>query len=145
MTLNNKIILVLLVIVSVGFRMSRPDTFSAPLDKTQINKLNEALEDLFYLQQGEYNFDVETTPKYNADNGSQWFIETGNVTRLQFTNNDSVYTITPDAYDTDNLNVRTAAPTSPSEGDTWLIETGNTVYMQYRANAHTYTITPDGF
>lgn len=63
-----------------------------------MTRLNTDLLNLWYLQQGEFNFDTETSAKTNAKNGDVWFIQTGLVVRLQFKAADRVWTITPDGF-----------------------------------------------
>ena len=81
-----------------GYRISRPVTFTYPLDKEQVSKLNNYLEDIWTLQNGRFNFDVVTTTKSNADAGTIWFIQTGNVVRLHTKYNGHIFTFSPDGY-----------------------------------------------
>ena len=84
--------------MAYGFRINRPALFSEPIDKDQINRLNTYLEDVWNLQNGEFNFDINSSTKTNADNGDMWFIQTGSTVRLQFKANNHIFTITPDGY-----------------------------------------------
>lgn len=80
---------------ALAFRISRPPTFSLPWTQDQITQLNDSLESFWNLQNGEFNLDIETTTKTNADNGDIWIL-TGVVNGIQFKMNDQVYTLTPD-------------------------------------------------
>ena len=82
--------------VSYGFRIIRPTPMSMPLTEDQVNELNEFLEDLWNLQNGEYNFDIVTTTKLKAQGGDIWLIQTGSTVYIQYKANGRVYTITPD-------------------------------------------------
>ena len=93
-----KFFIILLIVTSLGFRINRPPLLSEPLDQEQINKINSYLEDVWNLQNGEFNFDIKTTTKTNADNGDLWFIQTGAVIRIQYKANDHIFTLTPDGY-----------------------------------------------
>lgn len=88
----------LLVLVTCGFRMVRPDTFSEPWNEGQIERLNDILDDVYYLQQGNFNFDIETTTKTRANNGDLWFIQTAGTVYIQYKANDHIFTITPDGF-----------------------------------------------
>ena len=96
-------LLIILVILCVAvtanaFRISRPDTYSLPWTQNTINRLNTDLESIWNLQNGEFNFDIQTTTKSGAGNGDMWFIQTGNIIRLQFKANGHIFTISPDGY-----------------------------------------------
>lgn len=98
---NNKlyIILVILAIFAYkadAFRIPRPNTFSLPWTEEQMQQHNEAHEDLWNLQNGEFNLDIVTTSKTNALNGDFWLIQTGATVRLQYKGNGIVWTISPD-------------------------------------------------
>jgi hypothetical protein len=88
----------LIVSTAEAFRISRPLKLSYPLSKDQVNNLNAYLESVWNLQNGEFNFDVQTTQKTNAQNGDVWMLQTGNVIRLQYKANGTIFTITPDGY-----------------------------------------------
>lgn len=79
-----------------AYRIPRPENFNLPWTEEQMKKHNDAHEDLWNLQNGEFNFDIVTTSKTNANNGDIWFIQTGNAIRLQFKAINHVWTITPD-------------------------------------------------
>lgn len=81
-----------------AFRIPRPNTYSLPWTRDQINRLNDDLENIWNLQNGEFNFDVVTSVKTRADNGDLYMIKTGSVVRIQFRANNHTYTITPDGY-----------------------------------------------
>ena len=83
---------------ATGFRVIRPPTLSHPIDEEQIKKLNDYLEDIWNLQNGEFNFDIKTTPKTNADNGDFWFITTGATTTIQYRAGGVIFNVTPDGY-----------------------------------------------
>lgn len=76
-----------------AYRISRPAVFTLPWTQDQINRLNKALLDLWYLQQGEFNLDVVTASKTNAQNGDIWLIYTPPVVRIQYKAQDHVYTM----------------------------------------------------
>jgi len=81
---------------ALAFRIPRPSTFSEPLDRDQINKLNTVLNNLWNLTNGEYNLDIVTTSKTQADNGDVWIINDGGTFKLEFQAGDSVRSITVD-------------------------------------------------
>jgi hypothetical protein len=90
------ILLILLVPTSVyAFRISRPQTFSLPWDKTQVTQLNDYLESVWNLQNGEFNLDIVTSPKNNAFTGDVWLIKTGVTVAIQYKANDRVFTVSP--------------------------------------------------
>ena len=92
-------ILILLTATTVlAFRIPRPLLLSHPLDQQQINQLNDTLENIWNLQNGEFNLDVVDTPKTNADVGDIWLVQTGAVVRLQYKGTGHVFTITPDGF-----------------------------------------------
>ena len=146
---KNLIVLILLIwVTTCGFRIVRPDTFVLPWDNDKIEKLNLFLEDIFNLQQGEYNFDVVTTPKTRADNGDFWFVYTSPTVFIQYEAEDHTYTVTPDGYGDrdaeDILPIETTTPVTVT-GQFWLIQTGQVIRLQYDGGSHNFTITPDGF
>lgn len=96
MRLITIILLLMTVLTATAFRIVRPPQISLPLDRDQVNQLNNFTEDVWNLQNGEFNFDISTTVKTNADNGDMWFIITGGTVRLQFKANNHVWTISPD-------------------------------------------------
>jgi len=67
-----------------------------PWTSEQMKQHNEAHEDLWNLSNGEYNFDIVTTSKTNADNGDVWILQTGSVARIQFKAIDRVFTLVPE-------------------------------------------------
>ena len=79
-----------------AYRIPRPENFNLPWTEEQMKKHNDSHEDLWNLQNGEFNFDIVTTSKIGANNGDLWFIQTGPTVRLQFKANNHVWTITPD-------------------------------------------------
>lgn len=92
-------LLLLFAVMDVwAFRIPRPSTYSLPWTQSQINKLNDDLENIWNLQNGEFNMDVVESTKSQADNGDFWLIVTGSTTHIQFKANDHVYTITPDGF-----------------------------------------------
>ena len=94
------IIVFLFLIVSsvVAFRIPRPPVLSLPLDINQINQLNDYIDSLWYLQRGEFNFDVVTETKSKAGAGDFWFIQTGNIIRIQSRYKGHIFTFSPDGY-----------------------------------------------
>jgi len=76
-----------------AFRIARPLLLSHPLNQSQINQLNDTLENLWNLQNGEFNLDIVTTAKTNANNGDFWLIQTGSTVRMQIKANGQVYTL----------------------------------------------------
>lgn len=85
-----------LTVGAEAYRIGKPQVFSLPWSQDQMNGLNDTLDRIWNLQQGEFNFDIVAVSKTKADNGDMWFIQTGPNVRLQFKANDRVYTI--DAY-----------------------------------------------
>lgn len=81
-----------------AFRISRPPKLTKKLDGNQITQLNNFLESIWYLQQGEFNFDITTSVKTNANNGDLWFNDTNGIVRIQYKANDRIFSITPDGY-----------------------------------------------
>lgn len=81
-----------------AFRIPRPNTYSLPWTQDQINRLNDDLENLWNLQNGEFNFDIVTTQKTRAQNGDIWLLKTGTVVRIQVKGADGVFTFTADGY-----------------------------------------------
>ena len=75
-----------------GFRVSRPPTLSHPLNKEQVNQLNKYLESIWNLQNGEFNLDIVTATKANAQNGDVWIILTGSIAKIQFKANNTIFT-----------------------------------------------------
>lgn len=79
----------------LAYRIPRPPLLSKDWTDDDINKLNESLDDIWNLQLGEFNFDIVTTTKTNADNGDLWIIDSGiTSTWIQFKANDLIYTVT---------------------------------------------------
>lgn len=100
---SNKILFLILFVIFMAspvyaYRIPRPDILQFPLTEDQIKQHNEAHEDLWNLQNGEFNFDIVTTSKTNADNGDFWFIQTGNTVYIQFKANNHIFTISPDGF-----------------------------------------------
>lgn len=86
---------VFIVLLATGvwaFRIPRPLLLSHPLDQAQINHLNDVLENLWNLQNGEYNLDIVTSTKERANNGDFWLIQTGAVVRMQWKANGQIFT-----------------------------------------------------
>ena len=96
------VLLIFVFFVKIGvvdaFRIPRPPVFSLPLNQDQINQLNDTLENMWNLQNGEFNFDVVTAIKTGANNGDLWLLQTGNTTRIQYKWNNTIFTVTPDGY-----------------------------------------------
>jgi len=78
-----------------AYRIPRPHTFSHPLDQQQINLLNDALEDIWNLQNGEFNLDIVTTSKTQPNNGDIWIFNDSGTFKLEFRAGGSTRTITP--------------------------------------------------
>ena len=89
------LILILWASLAWGFRVQRPPTLTLPLDQSQISQLNRYLEDIWKLQQGEFNLDIVTTSKTNSQNGDFWIIRTGAMARIQYKSGDHIFTIQP--------------------------------------------------
>lgn len=96
------IIVILIILFVTGtagivysFRVNRPPTLTEPLTRDQITQLNDFLEAVWYMQNGRFNFDIVTTTKTNAKNGSIWILQTGSTSQIQWKANDSIYTISP--------------------------------------------------
>lgn len=79
----------------LAYRMSRPPTFSYPMDKEQINQLNASLEDIFNLTNGKFNLDIVTESKLGAKNGDIWIFNDSGTYRLQYKAGDIIRTLTP--------------------------------------------------
>jgi len=90
------LLFIALIVTSLAFRNPRPTTFSEPFDRDQINKLNADLNNLWNLTNGEFNLDIVTTTKTNADNGDIWIFNDSGTFRLQFKAGDAVRTISID-------------------------------------------------
>jgi len=99
------IVAILIIVISImlsifglvdahAFRVLRPVTLSLPLDEDQINQLNDYNESIWNLQQGEFNFDIETTSKTGADNGDMWIV----TPDLEFQAGDATYLLAPAIY-----------------------------------------------
>jgi len=92
-----KILLAVLFILATtsvfAFRIPSPPLLTHPLNQNQINQLNDTLRNIWNLQNGEFNLDIVTTTKSNANNGDFWLIQTGAVVRMQFKALDRVFTI----------------------------------------------------
>lgn len=78
-----------------AFRISRPNTFTLPWTQDQVSQLNRTLEDIWNLTNGEFNLDVVTTSKTNAQNGDIWIIYTAPNARIQFKAKGIVHTLSP--------------------------------------------------
>jgi len=90
------LLLILLIATTVfAFRIPRPPLLSHPLDQQQINQLNDSLENIWNLQNGEFNLDIVTTTKSGADEGDFWIFNDGGTYKLEFFAGGSVRTITP--------------------------------------------------
>jgi len=92
------VLFVLFTVNSYAIRISRPTTFQLPWTDEQVGDLNNVIEQIFLMQQGRYEMDIETTAKSNANNGEAWLVITGNTVRIQFKGDGRVYTVTPDGY-----------------------------------------------
>ena len=90
--------LMLITYTALAFRIPSPPTFTLPWDETQITQLNDFALDVWNLTQGEYNFDIVTTTKTNADNGDLWLISTPPTVYIQYKANNHIFTITPDGF-----------------------------------------------
>lgn len=89
------LVLTLLCTSAWALRINRPPTLSDPIDAEQIRHLQKYVDDLWNLQNGEFNFDIVTTTKTNAANGSIWILQTGVTSQIQWKANDTIYTISP--------------------------------------------------
>ena len=92
------VLLIIVFLTTTGFRVLRPPTLSHPLDEEQVKKLNDYLEDIWNLQNGEFNFDNVTTPKTNANNGDLWFVTTGAITTIQYRADGVIFNVVPTGY-----------------------------------------------
>lgn len=80
-----------------AFRIPRPYNFTLPLDKDQMNQMNNAFEDFWNLSNGEFNLDIVTTTKSGAGNGDFWILDNGGGSfSFQFKAGDVVQTINTD-------------------------------------------------
>lgn len=89
------VLLLLLCVQVMAFRIPRPPKFSIPWTQDQVNQLNDSLEWIWNLQNGEFNFDIVTTTKSNAGNGDMWIL-TGATAQIQIKVNGNIYTFNPD-------------------------------------------------
>jgi len=78
-----------------AFRNPRPATYSLPWTQNQIKNLNDDLENIWNLTNGEFNLDIVATTKTNANNGDVWLIRTGSTTYIQYKDG-RVFTVSPD-------------------------------------------------
>lgn len=78
-----------------AYRIPRPPILRLPLTQDQISKLNDTLEDIWNLQNGEFNLDIVTSSKTNAANGDIWILNDSGTYKLEFKAGGSVHTITP--------------------------------------------------
>lgn len=92
------IFFLLIASTAYGFRVAKPPTLTLPLTKDQVNQLNDYLNKLWLLQQGEFNFDIVTTAKTGANEGDVWFIKTGAIVYIQYKANNRVFTVTPNGF-----------------------------------------------
>lgn len=92
------VIVVFLGGVAWGYRIPRPPTFTLPWTAAQVNQLNAVLQNLWKLQNGEFNLDIVTTSKTNAGNGDFWIVQTGATCYFQYKANNTVFTLTPTGY-----------------------------------------------
>lgn len=133
-----KALLVILLVFGMtsvyAFRISKPQIFSLPWTTDQVNQLNDALEDLWNLQNGEFNLDIVETTKTNADNGDFW-IYTSNTTDIQYKVNGTIYnTIGQQFSETNYLSV---------ENDGTLVMNGNaTVWEDLRVPSQNTKLNP---
>ena len=81
----------------VAFRISRPPKLTKKLDGNQLNQLNDFLENMWNLQQGEFNFDIVSSSKTNADNGDMWML-TPSIAEIQYKVDDAIFTLSPAVY-----------------------------------------------
>lgn len=95
------LLLGVLVFQTVAFRIARPPKISLPLTSSQVNKLNDYLENLWQLQQGEFNLDIVSTTKSNAGNGDFW-IYTGTTAAIEYKANGTIYRILAQEADDTN-------------------------------------------
>ena len=79
-----------------ALRILKPQTFSLPWTKPQINQLNETLESLWFIQNGRYELDVVTTTKSAENNGVLWIFNDGGIIKLQTRVGGTTYTWTQD-------------------------------------------------
>lgn len=77
----------------MAFRITRPTTFSLPWTQSQINQLNDALEGLWSITNGEISLDIVTVRKEQADAGDIWIIQTGSNSAIQWKSNGHIYTV----------------------------------------------------
>jgi len=80
-----------------AIRVSRPPKLSKKLAPNEISQLNDYLESIWNLQNGEFNFDIVTSSKTNADNGDLW-IKTPQLAEIQYKAGDIIYTLSPIVY-----------------------------------------------
>lgn len=93
------IILLLVTVENVkALRVARPAKLKYPLTEEQITDLNNTLEQLFDMQGGRYEADIETSTKSNANEGEIWLIKTGSTVYIQYKGNNRVYTLTPQGF-----------------------------------------------
>ena len=85
--------LLLITCTADAFRIPRPNRYSLPLTQDQINQINDDLDNIWQLSNGEFNLDEETTAKTQAENGDFWILATPITSKIQFKSEDTVFTI----------------------------------------------------
>ena len=95
------LLILLFLFISVNayaVRISRPITFRHPIDKDEVDEINNIFEQIFLMQEGRYEADIVSTTKTNAKNGELWLIATGSTVKIQFKAGGHVYTLSPDGF-----------------------------------------------
>jgi len=86
-------LLLLITCTADAFRIPRPNRYSLPLTQDQINQINDDLDNIWQLSNGEFNLDEETTAKTQAENGDFWILATPITSKIQFRSEDTVFTV----------------------------------------------------
>lgn len=97
--LNKTTIIILIIFIFLtgmnvwALRINRPPSLGWPITQDEVSNLNKYLEDSYNIQQGRFELDIVTTPKFNAKNGEMWLIWSSPTVRLQFKARNTVWTL----------------------------------------------------
>ena len=96
--LNNKRLLVILCFLlvagpAVAYRIPRPVPLDFPPSKDGVTQLNDSLENIWNLTNGEYNLDEVETTKSNANNGDIWVFDSPLTAKIQYKSDGAIYSV----------------------------------------------------
>ena len=77
-----------------ALRIARPLVLRFPYEEHQTSQLNKFLEDIWHVQDGRYEMDVETTSKTGANNGEMWMVDPD----IEYMVGDTTYLVSPAIY-----------------------------------------------